>query len=152
MVSEAKRNLTVYGWKSCIDYIAKMFWILDLEGAINWTINSKRGKMIRFQLFLTCVKTAKHTTFSLFSIFSTVSQMGVSISEFLSLLKLYLQVFLQFFIYLNLIITNFPTLHPPLKTSLNQRFSGVFWGYKMGTLARYGLINQQKFSDQPTQP
>ena len=45
-------------------------------------------------------------------------------------------------------ICNTPLLNPflanvsilyPLKTPENQRFSGVFRGYKMGTLARNGL-------------
>ena len=127
MISEAKRNLTVYRLKSCVDYIAKIFWILDWEGASNWTINFGKGKIIRSQLFLACVKTAKHATFSLFSFLSTVSQMVVSISEFLSLLKLYLKVFLHFFNYLNLLFTNFRTLHPPentIKPKVFMVFSG----------------------------
>ena len=36
--------------------------------------------------------------------------------------------------------TNFPISYP-LKTSENQRFSGVFRGYKMGTLAGNGFEN-----------
>ena len=34
----------------------------------------------------------------------------------------------------------------PLKTPGNQRYSGVFWGYKIGILARNGLrmsLNQE---------
>ena len=30
----------------------------------------------------------------------------------------------------------------PLKTSGNQRFSSVLWGYKMGTLAKDGLYTK----------
>ena len=37
----------------------------------------------------------------------------------------------------NPILANVPILYP-LKTPENQRFSGVFKGYKMGTLARNG--------------
>ena len=38
----------------------------------------------------------------------------------------------------NPILANVPILYP-LKTPENQRFPGIFRGYKMGTLARYGL-------------
>ena len=38
----------------------------------------------------------------------------------------------------NPFLANVPILYP-LKTPENQRFSGVFRGYKMGTLARNGL-------------
>ena len=40
---------------------------------------------------------------------------------------------------INPFLTNVPILYP-LKTPENQRFSIVFRGYKMGTLARNGLI------------
>ena len=39
----------------------------------------------------------------------------------------------------NPLLVNFPILYP-LKTPENQMFSGVFRGYKAGTLARNGLI------------
>ena len=39
--------------------------------------------------------------------------------------------------YFNPRLANVPILYP-LKTLGNQRFSGVFRGYKMGTLARKG--------------
>ena len=39
---------------------------------------------------------------------------------------------------LNQFLANAPILYP-LKTPENQRFSGVFSGYKMGTLARNGF-------------
>ena len=42
----------------------------------------------------------------------------------------------------NPFLANVPILYPP-KTPENQRFSGVFRGYKMGTLARNGLNNRQ---------
>ena len=42
--------------------------------------------------------------------------------------------------HLNLFLANVPILYP-LKTPENQRFSGVFRGYKMGTLTRNGLNN-----------
>ena len=42
-------------------------------------------------------------------------------------------------IFLHPFLANVPTLYP-LKTPENQRFSGVLRGYKMGTLARNGLI------------
>ena len=42
--------------------------------------------------------------------------------------------------FLNPFLNNVPILYP-LKTPENQRFSGVFRGYKMGTLARNGLTN-----------
>ena len=38
----------------------------------------------------------------------------------------------------NAFLVNVPILHP-LKTPENLRFSGVFRGYEMGTLARNGL-------------
>ena len=44
------------------------------------------------------------------------------------------------------IATNQPTfifILYPLKTLENQRFSGVCRGYKMGTLARIGLITPE---------
>ena len=40
---------------------------------------------------------------------------------------------------INPFLANIPILYP-LKTSESQRFSGVFKRYKMGTLARIGLI------------
>ena len=40
----------------------------------------------------------------------------------------------------NPFLANIPILYP-LKTSENQRFSGVFRDYKMGTLARNGLMS-----------
>ena len=43
------------------------------------------------------------------------------------------------FISFNSFLTNVPILYR-LKTPENQRFSGVFRGYKMGTLARNGLM------------
>ena len=45
-------------------------------------------------------------------------------------------------------ISPFPANVPilcPMKTRENQRFSGVFRGYKMGTLARNGLIKNATF-------
>ena len=42
-------------------------------------------------------------------------------------------------IFLHPFLANVPTLYPHT-TPENQRFSGVFRGYKMGTLARNGLI------------
>ena len=39
----------------------------------------------------------------------------------------------------NPFLANVPILYP-LKTPENQKFSGVFMGYKMGTLAKNGLI------------
>ena len=39
---------------------------------------------------------------------------------------------------INSFLANIPILYP-LKTPENLWFSGVFWGYKMGTLARNGL-------------
>ena len=41
---------------------------------------------------------------------------------------------------LNPFLANVPILYP-LKTPENQKFSGVFRGYKMGTLARTVLIS-----------
>ena len=43
----------------------------------------------------------------------------------------------------NPFLANVPILYP-LKTPENQRFSGVFRGYKMGTLARNGLMQGKK--------
>ena len=40
---------------------------------------------------------------------------------------------------INPFLANVPILYP-LKAPENQRFSGVFRGYKIGTLARNGLI------------
>ena len=40
--------------------------------------------------------------------------------------------------YVNPFLANVPILYP-LKTPENQRFSGAFRGYKMGTMARNGL-------------
>ena len=42
--------------------------------------------------------------------------------------------------YLNSVLANVPISYV-LKTPENQRFSGVFRGYKMGTLARNGLMD-----------
>ena len=39
---------------------------------------------------------------------------------------------------LNPFLVNVSILYP-LKTPENQRFSGVFWGHKMGTLTKNGL-------------
>ena len=39
-------------------------------------------------------------------------------------------------------LANVPMLQP-LKIPKNQRFSGVFWGYKMGTLNINGLIEDK---------
>ena len=39
---------------------------------------------------------------------------------------------------INLFLINVSILYP-LKTAKNQRFSGTFRGYKLGTLARNGL-------------
>ena len=43
----------------------------------------------------------------------------------------------------NPFLANVPILYP-LKTPENQRFSGVFRGYKMGKLARNGLMQSKK--------
>ena len=43
----------------------------------------------------------------------------------------------------NPFLANVPILYP-LKTPENQRFSGVFRGYKIGTLARNGLMQGKK--------
>ena len=44
------------------------------------------------------------------------------------------------FSFINPVGANVSILYP-LKTPENQRFSGIFRGYKMGTLARNGLKN-----------
>ena len=49
---------------------------------------------------------------------------------------------------LNPFLANVPILYP-LKTPENQRFSGVFRWYKMGTLVRIGLIKLQPCSHNP---
>ena len=41
-------------------------------------------------------------------------------------------------------LANVPILHP-LKTPENERFSDVFRGYKLGTLATNGLIQEPVF-------
>ena len=48
------------------------------------------------------------------------------------------------------LLTHFWPMFPfytPLKTPENQRFSGVFRGYKMGTLARNGLKNTKAMTE-----
>ena len=51
---------------------------------------------------------------------------------------------------INPFLANVPILYPPpppsLKTPENQRFSGAFKGYKMGTLARNGLTKPTDFA------
>ena len=46
-------------------------------------------------------------------------------------------------ILINPFLANVPILYS-LKTPENQRISDVFKGYKIGTLARYGLIKRRK--------
>ena len=48
-------------------------------------------------------------------------------------------------LFINQFLANVPILYP-LKTPENQRFFGVFRGYKMGTLARNGLKESPVFS------
>ena len=43
------------------------------------------------------------------------------------------------YIALNPFLANVPISYP-LKTTEHQRYSGVFWGYKMGILVRNGII------------
>ena len=50
-----------------------------------------------------------------------------------------IHLFVYTMILVNPFLANVPILYP-LKTPENQRFSDVFRGYKMGTLARNGLI------------
>ena len=45
---------------------------------------------------------------------------------------------------INPFLANAPILYP-LKTPENQRFSDVFRGYKLGTLATNGLIQESVF-------
>ena len=47
--------------------------------------------------------------------------------------------FYKMYLFINIFPANGPILEP-LKTPENQRFSGVFRGYKMGILARNGLM------------
>ena len=54
-------------------------------------------------------------------------------------LRKHLKCFLTFIL---LMLTHFWPMFPfhPLKTPENQRFSGIFRGYKIGTLAKNGLL------------